>query len=79
MKNKLFFFSGLILAVSCSPSDPKSMAKEYCDCIQNSVKSTDKQDCAELAKRHYDQLSQDPDKLNQYADELVNCTNVRPQ
>lgn len=53
------------------------MAQEYCDCIQNSSNNTDKQQCAELAQRHYDQLSQDPDKLNQYADELVNCTNIK--
>ncbi len=78
MKKISFFFSTVIILFSCSPNDPKSMAREYCDCIKNNIKGSDNQDCSEMAKRHNDQLGQDPDKLKQYADELVNCTNVKP-
>lgn len=56
--------------------DPKSMAKEYCECIQKSIETSDLQTCSELAKEHKVILEGDQDKMQKYSDELVNCTNV---
>lgn len=66
----------LIIFSACSVKDPKSMAKEYCECIQKSIETSDLQTCSELAKEHKVILEGDQDKMQKYSDELVNCTNV---
>lgn len=72
--NKLII--SILLFSSCASKDPKDLAKEYCDCIKNSLESSDNQSCLELAKEHKEILEGDNDQLQKYSDELVNCTNV---
>lgn len=62
--------------MGCTDKDPKSLAKEYCECIQKNIESSDIQTCNELAKIHKEVLEGDQDKMQKYSDELVNCTNV---
>jgi len=61
---------------SCSSSDPKDLANEYCNCIKNASNDSDYQSCLELAKSHKEILEGNKDQLEKYSDELVNCTNV---
>lgn len=76
MKNNYIFFSFLFFMLSCSSNDPNDMALEYCECLNNKIQDSDKQECADLARRHKEKLDGNPDKMKKYADELIKCTNV---
>lgn len=72
----ILLISVVMILSGCADKDPKSMAKEYCECIQKNIESSDIQICNDLAKDHKAILEGDQDKMQKYSDELVNCTNV---
>jgi len=76
MKILIYLIITTLILQSCSSSDPKTLANEYCDCIKNAEKEADYQSCQELAKEHKLKLGDKQDQLQKYSDELVNCTNV---
>lgn len=70
-----YLLIGLVFVfASCSPSDPKSLARKYCACFKEAQENPQKlPECAEIARENQEILGKDEQKSRVYGEEIIRC------
>lgn len=70
----LFAITFLLLVFASCNSNPTDLAKEYCNCRTEIDKGTkSEEDCASLAESHTLKLQDEPEKMNAYTSNVLDC------